>query len=110
MLLVVAFAIYSLLIVPTYNGFFPALMSLKEPGATLPGFPPVPVHLNYTGIRFLDETIAPMIGFFWPAFDGTRADVSLLAFVLIGQFTAAWILIAVETWRVGQKQGWAILA
>jgi hypothetical protein len=108
LLVAAAWAIYVLWIVPYQNGLLTNLLDLQKPGSQLPGTMNVPMRRRYTGIGPLDNQIMTMIGFFMPALDGKRADISLVALEISGQAIAAWVLLVVESLRAGNKGQWVI--
>lgn len=105
-LLSAAWALYTLWIFPYQNGLLTALMDLQEPGTYLPGSQILPVRHRYTGIRVLDKHIVTMVGLFWPALEGSRADVSLVFLEVVTQAMATCVLVTVEALRVGNKGKW----
>ncbi len=101
-------AVYVLWVVPYQNGLLKAALDIQKPGTYLPGSKLVPARHQYTGVRFVDNQIKTMIGFFWPALDGSRADVSLVFIEIVAQAMATWILVTIESLRVGNKGKWYI--
>jgi hypothetical protein len=108
LLLFGVWAIYTLWIVPYQNGLLTSLIDLQKPGTFLPGTKMVPTRHYYTGIKTLDNQIATMVAFFWPALDGTRVDVSLVFLEIVTQAMATWVLVTIESLRVGNKGKWSI--
>jgi hypothetical protein len=101
-------AVYVLWIVPYQNGLLKSLIDLQKPGTYLPGTKMVPMRHHYTGIKPLDNQIAMMVAFFWPALDGSRVDVSLVFLEIVTQAMATWVLVTIESVRVGNKGKWYI--
>ena len=108
LLLSFAWAVYVLWIVPYQNGLLTAALDIQMPGANLPGSKLVPARHHYSGVRVLDNQITTMTGLFWPALDGSRADVSLVFLEIATQAMATWILVTIESLRVGNKGKWYI--
>ena len=63
---------------------------------------------RYTGIKIFDDQLTTLVGFFFTAIDGNRADVSLIGLDLGGQVVAAWVLFTIESMRFGNKGKWYI--
>lgn len=103
LLLSVLWAVYVLWVVPYQNGLLTAALGIQKPGTYLPGSKLVPARHQYTGIRVLDSQLKTMIAFFWPALDGSRADISLVCMDIAAQAMATWILVTIESLRVGNK-------
>ena len=108
LLLIAASTIYTLWIVPYQSGLLTPLLNLSKPGAVLPGPTSAPVRLHYTGIKLLDRQLVTMIAFFWPGIEGSRADISLVLLEILAQVDATWVLLVIESLRVGNKGKWYI--
>ncbi len=108
LLLSAAWAVYTLWIVPYENGLLTSLLDLSKPGASLPGSERVPARHHYTGVKPIDNQIGTMVGLFWPALDGSRVDVSLVFLEIVTQAMVAWVLVTIESLRVGNKGVWYI--
>ncbi|KAF7504493.1 hypothetical protein GJ744_002173 [Endocarpon pusillum] len=108
LLLSISWAVYVLWIVSYQNGLLTAARDIQKPGGNLPGSELVPARHRYTGVGVLDKQIKIMTGFFWPALDGSRADVSLVFLEITTQVIATWILLTIESLRVGNKGKWYI--
>lgn len=106
LLLSAAWALLTLWVFPYQNGLLTALMDLQEPGTYLPGSQILPVRHMYTGIKILDKHIVTMNGLFWPALEGSRADVSLVFLEIVTQAMATCVLVTIEGLRVGNKGKW----
>ena len=61
---------------------------------------------TYTGIKPIDFQLTNLVGFFYTAIDGNRADVSLAGLDLGGNVIAGWVLFTVEGLRYGNKGMW----
>lgn len=108
LLLSAAWALYALWIVPYQNGLLTFLIELQKPGTYLPGSNLVSARHQYTGVKFLDNQIVTMVAFFWPALDRRRADVSLVFLEIVTQAMATWVLVTIESLRVGNRGKWYI--
>jgi len=93
---------------PYTNGLLKILSDLHTPGASIPGPTASPMKQRYTGIKFIDFLLINLVGFFYTATDGNRADVSLIGLYFGGQVVAAWALITVESLRFGNNGKWYI--
>ena len=103
LLLLAAAGFWALWGFPYKNGLLQILGDLSRPGASIPGPTMAPMKQSYTGIRTLDKQLTTLVGFFYTATDGNRADVSLSFLDLGGQVLAAWTLITVESLRAGNE-------
>jgi hypothetical protein len=108
LLIAAAWALYALWIVPYQNGLFTSMLELQKPATYLPGSGKVPVRHHYTGFQVVDNQISTMVAFFWPALDSSRADVSLVFLEIVTQAMATWILVTIESLRIGNKGKWYI--
>jgi len=86
------------------------LADLHVPGASIPGPTLAPMRQKYTGIKMFDTQLTTLVGFFFTAIDGNRADVSLLGLEFGSQVVSAWMLITIEGLRFGNKGKWYITA
>src|SRR5947207_2991346 len=86
------------------------LADLHAPGASIPGPTLAPMRQKYTGIKMFDTQLTTLVGFFFTAIDGNRADVSLLGLEFGSQVVSAWMLITIEGLRFGNKGKWYITA
>jgi hypothetical protein len=103
-----AWALYTLWIVPYQNGLLTSLLELQKPATYLPGSGMVAARHHYTGFKLLDDQILTMVAFFWSALDGSRADVSLVCLEIVTQAMATWVLVTIESVRMGNKGKWYI--
>lgn len=94
---------WTLWVFPYQNGLLKILGAQSQPGAVIPGPTLAPMKQTYTGIGPVDKQLTTLVSFFYTAIDGNRADVSLSFLDLGGQVLAAWVLIMVESLRVGNK-------
>jgi hypothetical protein len=108
LLLTTTTALYTLWLIPYQTGLLPALLDLQKPGAILPGSVSEPMHRRYTGVGVIDGQVVTMVGFFWPALDGRRVDVSLAFVEIVAQAMGAWVLVVVESLRVGNRGVWYV--
>ncbi|KIV82269.1 hypothetical protein PV11_04390 [Exophiala sideris] len=88
---------------PYQNGLLKILSQQNEPGAVIPGPTAAPMKQTYTGIGPVDKQLTILVSFFYTAIDGNRADVSLSFLYLGGQVLAAWVLVMIESLRVGNQ-------
>ncbi|KAK4943508.1 hypothetical protein LTR10_016999 [Elasticomyces elasticus] len=88
---------------PYQNGLLKILSQQNEPGAVIPGPTAAPMKQTYTGIGPVDKQLTILVSFFYTAIDGNRADVSLSFLYLGGQVLAAWVLVIIESLRVGNQ-------
>src|SRR6266516_821330 len=110
LLLLAALGFWTLWGFPYTNGMLKILTDLHVPGASIPGPTFVPMRQKYTGIKIVDIQLTTLVGFFFTAIDGNRADVSLLGLEFGSQVVAAWMLITIEGMRFGNKGKWYITA
>lgn len=108
LLLFAASTIYTLWIVPYQSGLLTPLLNISQPGSVMPGPTSAPVRLHYTGVKLLDKQLATMIAFFWPGIDASRADISLVLLEIMSQVDATWMLLVIESLRVGNEGKWYI--
>lgn len=107
---------------PYQNGLLEILKHQTEPGALVPSSlttlkqayagvfrddldpaATAPMKQTYTGIGPIDKQLTTLVSFFYTAVDGNRADVSISFLALGGQVLAAWVLIYIESLRVGNQ-------
>jgi hypothetical protein len=108
LLLLAAWGFWTLWGFPYTNGLLKILADLHRPGASIPGPTFAPMRQRYTGIKIFDTQLTTLVGFFFTAIDGNRADVSLIGLELGGQVVAAWMLMTIEGMRFGNKDKWYI--
>lgn len=83
------------------NGFIDLLnASLASARPTLPDSI-LPLRTRWTGIAAIDKQAATFVSFFWACLDGKTPALSLQAVHFMGQGTALWVLLLVESFRVG---------
>lgn len=56
---------------------------------------------TWTGFEPVDKFLCLFLNFFYPIFDGKHPTLSLFTLQLSGQFIGTWILLIVESFRVG---------
>lgn len=93
---------------PERNNLLHFLGDLSLPGASIPGPTYAPMQQEYVGIPVVDKQLTTLVGFFYTAIDGNRLDESLTFFNLGSQVLAAWVLVSIESHRVGNKQSLVI--
>lgn len=102
------FTIYTLFICSERNGLFPLIREAIE-SRTLPTGGnrngTVPLRTIFTGNKLLDHGLASIAPFFWSAIDGSTPELSLCALEVAGSFGAAWVLVTMEGWRMGNVNG-----
>jgi hypothetical protein len=108
LLLLAALGFWTLWGFPYTNGLLKILADLHLPGASIPGPTFAPMRQRYTGIKIIDTQLTTLVGFFFTAVDGNRADVSLIGLDFGSQVVAAWMLLTIEGMRVGNKGKWYI--
>ncbi|EXJ91286.1 hypothetical protein A1O1_04396 [Capronia coronata CBS 617.96] len=101
---------WTLWVFPYQNGLLAILGRQSEPGAVIPGPTPAPMKQTYTGIGVVDRQLTTLVSFFYTAIDGNRADVSLSFLYLGGQVLSAWVLIMIESLRVGNEKKFILMA
>lgn len=85
------------------NGFFEIINRLtatKKP--TLPGSEIV-MRTEWTGVQPIDEVLCSMIAFFWIVISGSSPTLSFQSVHFYGQGIATWLLMLVESFRVGNS-------
>jgi hypothetical protein len=101
-----AFALYAIFYFAEINGLnrlaFEAIATKTLPGTN------EPLRTVYTGIAPVDEVLAALTIFFWPATDGSNPTLTLHSVAFSGTFGAAWMLVTLESWRRGNA--WTIAA
>ncbi|KAI9834083.1 MAG: hypothetical protein M1819_003368 [Sarea resinae] len=95
-------AVYGFLSLANQDGFADTIAQLYEPGQSLPGTD-LPVKQSYTGVKQLDHVLIALVGFFWTVVDGNAPETSLYTFHFVGSMTALWLLLMVESERVGNR-------
>ncbi|KAF7126248.1 hypothetical protein CNMCM5793_002743 [Aspergillus hiratsukae] len=100
------FALYAIFYFAEINGLnrlaFEAISAKTLPGTN------EPLRIVYTGIARVDEVLAALTIFFWPATDGSNPTLTLHSVAFSGTFGAAWTLVTLESWRRGNV--WTIAA
>lgn len=89
---------------PARNNLLHYLGELSLPGASVPGPTYASMQQSYTGIHVVDKQLTTLVGFFYTAIDGNRIDETLTFLNLGSQVLAAWVLISVEAYRVGNEK------
>lgn len=108
LLLLAVWGFWTLWGFPYTNGLLRLLGDLHKPGASIPGPTSSPMRQRYTGIKIIDSQLTTLVGFFYTAIDGNRADVSLAGLALGGQVVSAWVLMTIEGLRIGNRGKWYI--
>lgn len=80
------------------DGLFPLLEDMGKSGV----YP-----VNFTSSQPIKQLSAILLGFLYPAVDGTHPALSLACYFLFGQLIAAWALIMVEGNRAGNRMRFA---
>ena len=94
-------ALYAIFDFFSRNGFF-ALLQQSIKDRTLPETEE-PLKTDITGLRFLDEFLASLTPFFWPAINGSMPGLSLHVLNFLGALAAAWVLVYLESLRVANQ-------
>jgi hypothetical protein len=100
------FALYAIFYFAEINGLN-HLAQEAITAKTLPGTNE-PLRTVYTGIAPVDNVLAALTTFFWPATDGSNPTLTLHSIAFSGTFGAAWTLVTLESWRRGNA--WTIAA
>lgn len=72
-----------------------AVAAKKVPGTNYP------LRTEYTGLPLTDKLLTTLTVFFWPTVDGSHPALFIHSLAFSGTFAAAWVLVTLETWRVG---------
>jgi hypothetical protein len=59
------------------------------------------LRTHYTGLPHVDKLLTTLTIFFWPTTDGSHPALFVHSVAFSGTFAAAWVLVTLETWRVG---------
>ncbi|KAI1413658.1 hypothetical protein F5Y13DRAFT_179375 [Hypoxylon sp. FL1857] len=103
LLLIYAFAANALLGLLYRNGYYEALIQLRDEGPHhLPGSSN-PILTRYTGIGFLDKLLTLASVMFANVTDGNAPALSLYAFHFGGQYLAVLVVVAIEGLRSGNQ-------
>lgn len=100
------FALYAIFYFAEINGLN-HLAQGAITAKTLPGTNE-PLRTIYTGIEPVDNVLAALTTFFWPATDGSNPTLTLHSIAFSGTFGAAWTLVTLESWRRGNA--WTVAA
>ncbi|KAI1454018.1 hypothetical protein F4805DRAFT_338317 [Annulohypoxylon moriforme] len=103
LLFIYAFAANALFGLLYRNGYYEALVRLRDEGPHhLPGSSN-PILTFYTGIGFLDKLLTLASVMFANVTDGNAPELSLYAFHFGGQYLAILVIIAIEGLRSGNQ-------
>ncbi|KAI1144299.1 hypothetical protein F5Y05DRAFT_23350 [Hypoxylon sp. FL0543] len=103
LLLIYAFAANALLGLLYRNGYYDALIRLRDEGPHhLPGSSN-PILTRYTGLGFLDKLLTLASVMFANVTDGNAPGLSLYAFHFGGQYLAILVIVAIEGLRSGNQ-------
>ena len=95
---------YCLWVISERNGLFDQLRQVQDADPPLLPGTDVPIKRVYTGIAVpVDHYLATLVTLFWPAVDGSSQNLSLHAYEFAGQVMAMWILLGIETRRLGNR-------
>lgn len=100
------YALYAIFFFSLQNGL-QGMAEKSVESKTLPGTSE-PLRIVYTSVQPIDELLAVLTTFFWPALDGSTPALMLHTIGFAGTFGAAWVLVTLESWRHGNK--WTIAA
>jgi len=85
------------------NGLFGGIIDIvKQQDALFPGST-APLLRKYTGIGSIDRQLQILVIFFSPVVDGRNGDLVLFSILGAGQFGGAWVLLMMESLRLGNK-------
>lgn len=76
------------------DGLFPLLEDMGKAGV----YP-----VNFTSIQSVKDLSTTLLGFFYPAVDGTHPALSLACYFLFGQLFTGWAVLMVEGSRAGNR-------
>ncbi|KLJ13428.1 hypothetical protein EMPG_11618 [Blastomyces silverae] len=95
------FAVYSIFIFSYQNGFISMLQHVIADGV----LPETDERLrtDITGVPALDQLLANLIPFFWPAVDGSSPSATLYGLKFSGAIGGLWSLVLLETFRTRNK-------
>lgn len=96
--------LYGTLILADANGTFEAVVALMK--SEYPKFPGTDDELimRYTSIGWLDKQLTVLVTFFSPVADMNGSALSMFAIFGTGQFGAAWTLMVMESFRMGNRR------
>lgn len=63
----------------------------------------IPMRTHWTGVKALDDGLVTFQAFFYPILSGQNPALSLVGFHFYGQGMATWLLMLVESFRVGNS-------
>lgn len=102
LVLLSAWGFWSLWGFPYTNGLLKMLADLQKPRTLLVNTNE-PMKTHFTGNEAVDKQLTILVASVYTATDGNRPDVSLSGLNFGGQVIAAWILIAIEGMREGNR-------
>jgi len=56
---------------------------------------------QWTGFKAIDSHLSLMVSFFWPMLSGNIPNLTLMSTHFLGQGMSIWMLMLIETFRVG---------
>ena len=103
LLLICAFGLFSMWAMIFRNGYYHALVRLRDYGPhVLPGSNTSIVQ-TYTGIGLLDYELTVLQCVFANVTDGSALELSLYAFYFAGQLVSVIAILMIESMRIGHR-------
>ena len=102
--LIHAFGMYSMYGLVYRNGYYNALIRLRDHGPHLLPGSDIPILTKFTGIGPLDKVLTLAGVMFANITDGSTPQLSLYAFQFAGQLVPVFTVILVEGHRQGNRQ------
>ena len=86
------------------NGYYDALVQLRDIGPHLLPGSNIPLREHYIGIGPLDYWLTVLQAVFANIFDGTAPKLSIYAFYFAGQLIPVITVMYIESYRVGNEK------
>lgn len=90
------------------NGTLDLMTQTLHHGSHLLPGTKAPLKQAFTGVNRIDHQLTVMVLFFWEQVDGSLPNASLFCFMFAGEAVAIWILIYVESQRLGNR--WKVVS
>ena len=87
------------------NGYYDALVYIRDVGPHLLPGSDTPIQETYTGIAALDYWLTVLQTVFANVTDGSAPQLSLFAFQFAGQLVSVWTVLLLEGLREGNQRG-----
>jgi len=85
------------------NGLFVGISNLVEQNDALFPGSTAPLWRRYTGVGPIDHLLQILVAFFSPVVDSRNGELVLFSIFGAGQFGGAWVLLMMESLRLGNK-------